>query len=111
MSEARERRIARNEILFREINERLKEMQETFSVADERTDFVCECGSSECTNRIELSLPEYEALRSDATTFGVVPGHQIEDVEVVVETHDAYLVVRKREGDAATIARAGDPRS
>jgi hypothetical protein len=107
----RERRIARNEILFREINERLKEMQETFDVLEDTSEFVCECGNVECTDRIELSLPEYEALRGDPTTFAVVSGHQVEDVEVVVETHERYLVVRKRQGEAAEMARAGDPRS
>ena len=110
MSDAREQRIARNEILFREINERLKEMQETFNVESDRSDFVCECGDVECTERIEMTLAEYEHVRSDSATFAVVPGHQVDDVEVVVETHDAYLVVRKHSGDAAEMAREGDPR-
>ena len=111
MTESREARIARNEILFREINERLKEMQETFNVENERSEFVCECGNVECTERIDMSLPEYEALRSDPTTFAVVPGHQVEDVEVVVATHPEHLIVRKRGGEAAQLARADDPRS
>ena len=111
MMQPREERIARNEVLFREINERLKEMQETFNVLTDRSEFVCECGNVECTERIEMSLPEYEHLRGDPTTFAVVPGHQAEDVEDVVETTPAHLIVRKRGGEAARIVRLEDPRT
>ena len=111
MTQPREERIARNEVLFREINERLKEMQETFNVLTDRSEFVCECGNVECTERIEMSLQEYEQLRGDPTTFAVVPGHQAEDVEDVVETTPAHLIVRKRAGEAARIVRLEDPRT
>jgi len=110
VSQSREERIARNEILFREINERLKEMQDTFNVATEDPSFVCECGNVECTERIPMSLSEYERLRGDPTTFAVVEGHQARDVEDVVEKAAAHLVVRKHEGEAARIARLDDPR-
>lgn len=111
MSTPREERLARNEVLFRSINERLKEMQETFHVMTEHSEFVCECGNADCTERIMLSLSDYERLRSDATTFAVVPGHQIEDVEDVVESRERHLIVRKHAGEASTIARVADPRS
>ena len=101
MSEPREERIARNEVLFREINERLKEMQDTFVIVDDRGEFVCECGDPECTARVEMTLAEYERLRSDPTTFAVVDGHQAEDVEDVVETTPSFLIVRKRAGEAS----------
>lgn len=110
MSEPREERIARNEVLFREINERLKEMNDTFNVATEEPSFVCECGNVECTERIAMSLSEYERLRADPTTFAVVDGHQAEDVEDVVEKAAEYLVVRKHPGEAERIARVDDPR-
>lgn len=111
MSGSREVRIARNEILFREINERLNEMQETFNVLSDRSEFVCECGDVECAERISMSLPEYEELRSDPATFAVVPGHQVDDVEDVVETLPEHLIVRKRGRDAVSMARRDDPRA
>jgi hypothetical protein len=109
--DTRQERIGRNEILFREINERLKEMQETFEVPAERAEFVCECGDAECTQQIAMSLADYERLRSDSTTFAVVAGHGAPDVEEVVETKGSYLVVRKRSGEAAILAQVADPRS
>jgi hypothetical protein len=39
-----------------------------------------------------------------------VHGHVDPEVEMVVEERAHYLVVRKREGDAADVARATDPR-
>jgi hypothetical protein len=108
---AREERIGRNEVLFREINERLKEMQETFDVPSERAEFVCECGDADCTKQITMSIADYERLRADATTFAVVPGHEVPDVETVLERREGYLVVRKRSGEAATLAESADPRA
>jgi hypothetical protein len=104
-------RIGRNEVLFREINERLSELQESFDVFSERGDFVCECGDVSCSEQITMSLGEYEQLRADPELFGVKPGHEIPDVENVVERRPGYDVVRKSEGGPAELARAEDPRS
>jgi len=111
VSQSREERIARNEVLFREINERLREMQDTFHVQTDEPEFVCECGNVDCTERIAISIPDYERLRGDPTTFAVVEGHQAEDVEDVVEAGTEYLVVRKRGGEAIRIARLDNPRA
>jgi hypothetical protein len=104
-------RIGRNEVLFREINERLSELQESFDVFSERGDFVCECGDVSCSEQITMSLGEYEQLRTDPELFGVKPGHEIPDVESVVEKRPGYDVVRKTKGAPAALARAEDPRS
>jgi hypothetical protein len=105
---SREERLARNEVLFREVNERIKEV--TTSPHDEATEFLCECGRDECRNVVPLSSEEYEALRADATTFAVLPGHEIEDVEHVVRRTDRFNVVRKHEEESG-LARERDPRS
>jgi hypothetical protein len=104
----REARIARNEALFREVNERLKEISDDAS--EGRTDFLCECGDDECTASISLTLAEYERLRSDPLLFGVKPGHAIPDVEDVVAEDERFHIARKHE-DEARIARATDPRA
>ena len=109
--EERATRIARNEVLFRELNERLNELQETFDVFSERADFVCECGDVSCAEQITMSFGEYEQLRADPTLFAVKPGHEIGDVESVVEKRKGYDVVRKTAGEPAKLARAEDPRS
>ena len=111
MSEEREARIGRNEALFREINERLNALQETFDSFTERADFVCECGDVTCGEQITMSLADYERVRSNPTWFAIKPGHEETDVEDVVEKQKGYDIVRKHEGTPADIARAEDPRS
>jgi hypothetical protein len=72
--------------------------------------FVCECGTLGCNATVELSLDEYEEVRSGFERFLVLPGHEIEAIEDVVERHSSYLVVAKRDDEAATMAYATDDR-
>jgi hypothetical protein len=110
-----QQRVAGNEALFREVNERMAEAAEHFAgtAEDERAplDFVCECGRAGCAEKMAMSLAEYERVRSEATHFAVVPGHELPEVERVVERHATYLVVEKRESDADHVARETAPRS
>jgi hypothetical protein len=104
---AREDRIARNEALFRSVNERVRELVTT---AGPVASFVCECGSADCAATVELTVAEYEHVRADPTHFLVVSGHEIPEVERVVERHGHYDVVRKN-AEEAQIAIETDPRS
>jgi hypothetical protein len=72
--------------------------------------FVCECGNLGCSETVELTISEYEDVRSGFERFLVVPGHQIEKIEDVVERHDGYLVVAKRDDEAVEMAYAADDR-
>ena len=47
----------------------------------------------------------------DSALFAVKPGHEVEDVETVVERKDGYWVVRKAPGAPQRIARETDPRN
>jgi hypothetical protein len=105
----RDDRAARNEALFRRVNERLEDVNEAFQVATEHAEFVCECASMECVERIEIALPKYEAVRRVPTHFMIKPEHLLPDEERVVERHPDYLVVEKL-GVAAERARELDPR-
>jgi hypothetical protein len=107
---SREERVARNEALFREVNERIRQVNEDAPAAAE-TSFVCECGDPECTVPVSLTLVEYEEVRSDPTHFAVLPGHVVADVEVVIARNDRFAVVRKNEPQAARIAVRENPRS
>jgi hypothetical protein len=109
--EDRERRIAENEDLFRQVNERVKDLNRAFSVVLERGDYLCECGNEACVDRVSLTPEEYERVRAEATHFVVAPGHVVRDVESVVYIGEGYEVVRKDEGEAAEIARETDPRA
>jgi len=107
----RQRRIGENEAIFRQVNERVSELNRSFSLVLDRGDYLCECGSEDCVERIALTPEEYELVRSEATHFFVKPGHVAPDVEDVVRSDPEYEIVRKREGEAAALARATDPRS
>jgi hypothetical protein len=107
----RQRRIGENEVIFREVNERVRETNETFDIGTGIAEFVCECGVASCVERIRMSLAEYESVRADPTTFLVRPGHVIPDVEVVVRGGDGYEVVQKNAGEAERLAVETDPRA
>jgi hypothetical protein len=107
----RERRIGLNEALFREINERLRGLNETFGALTNRIELICECADRACGERITMSLREYEELRSAPDRFVVSPGHVVKDVEDVVSTTESWEIVRKRPGAPAELAKASDPRS
>jgi hypothetical protein len=100
-----EERAARNEALFREVNEQAQSLHA--GRATERR-FVCECSDASCTLQIGLPSSAYEAVRADPRQFLVAPGHE-GAFEVVVERHPDYLIVRK-EGRAREIAEQTDPR-
>jgi hypothetical protein len=106
----RQQRIGRNEAIFRDVNERLTDLNETLAAFTDKMQIVCECGDDECIDQISLSPGEYEALRADPTHFAVVSGHDDVEVEDVVESRQGYDVVRKREGIPARIAQETDPR-
>ena len=72
--------------------------------------FVCECGKLGCSATVELEIDEYESVRSGFERFLVVPGHEVEKIEDVVEHHGSYLVVAKRDDQAVEMAYAADER-
>ena len=107
----RARRIGRNEALYRTVNEQVHGLNTSFASLGDPMSAVCECGRADCDKRIELSTAAYEAVRQDPTRFVVKPGHEEPDVEAVVEHLETYLVVQKREGGPAELARDADTRS
>ena len=104
----RAREIGRRQALFREVNERIEELAETFDLKDELT-ILCECGLGKCDERIALRQAEYARLRRIPTHFAVRPGHEIPEVERVIEQRDGFVVVEKF-GESAKAAIRLDPR-
>jgi hypothetical protein len=107
----RERKIGENEALYRTVNERIEGLNQAFGTLTNTMTVVCECGDGVCADQIEIEIADYERIRSDPTHFIIVPGHEIADVEDVVEEHEAYHVVQKRAGDPADFAREHDQRT
>lgn len=106
----RARRIGVNEAMFREVNERIEGLAETFGLEAQPLDLICECGETSCTQQIRMTSREYETLRKEPTLFAVYPGHEIPDVETIVDRRDGYDVIRKHEGEPAGVARETDKR-
>ena len=109
--DARAERIGRNEILFRELNERIEGINEFLAAEATDASFVCECARADCMERIRIERADYERVRADPAQFLVVEGHIVPDVEYVVEPREGWSIIRKRKGGPAELAAASDPRS
>ena len=101
-----EARLARNEVMFRAINDRIRELAVGFEhVAEEVLAFICECADETCVERVSLSLSQYDDLRAIPARFVVVPGHEATPlVERVIFRGTEFVIVRKI-GLAADMAR------
>ena len=99
---------ARRQAVFREVNEHIAELNGDSNQTAVSL-FVCECSRPECAETVEISPSEYEQVRADGTRFVVLLGHQLPEVERVVEGNHRFLVVETI-GAAALIARASNPR-
>jgi hypothetical protein len=91
----RELRAARNQALFRAINEKLKTLNEAFAEVTNTFTIACECADTACLAMIEIDPHEYAAMRAEPRRFAVLPGHVYPDVEFVVHESDGYVVVEK----------------
>jgi hypothetical protein len=108
--QARRERAAKNESLFRGINERVEEMASSRGLDEETLDLVCECASLDCAEKIEMKVSEYEAVRQDPARFAVAVGHEVLGVEDVVVRTTRFVVVEKI-GAGEDVARKLDPRA
>ena len=86
-------RLVRNQVIFREVNERLRDL--AAAAPDGHTDYLCECTDVGCTVKIELKLSEYEAVRARPKTFFIVPGHEHLEVDRIVDGNHRYTTVEK----------------
>jgi hypothetical protein len=103
MKKEQEQRLAMNEALFRDVNERIREISDTFGQKDSTYDFLCECSDPTCAERVVLTAAEYEFVRADSTRFVVAKGHAMSEIESVVDQAKDHEVVEK-EGAAADVA-------
>ena len=105
----RERRLAQNEALFREVNERVGKLGHQLGPAVPY-EFLCECANVDCTFRLTLPLPVYETVRADSRQFVVLPLHYTPEVEDLVAQEETYWIVRKS-GESGDYVAELDPRN
>ena len=103
-----ERRLAENEVFFRGPNQQIveglldlqkKAKAEGYSdlLVDEDypIQFYCECSDEKCRKRIELTSKQYSDLHQNSSQFMVLPGHNIPELERVMQSTDRYMIVEK----------------
>jgi hypothetical protein len=108
--DARRSRLGVNEALFRSINERIEDLNESFATVTETFKIVCECGDPGCVTQISIAHDAYEQVRADPALFIVVPGHESPEVESIVDDRGAYHIVGKHPGLPEQVAKETDPR-
>jgi hypothetical protein len=111
--DARRERLAKNEAIFREVNERVGEVASSFDIGgrgDYYVDFVCECADATCFEQVSLTLAEYREIRASPIRFALRNGHVDEEVDRVVAENDRFTTVEKK-GEAAERAAELDPRT
>jgi hypothetical protein len=106
--DAREQRMAQNEALFREVNERIESTPHDLGPGVPH-DFICECANADCTFRVSLPFAAYHSVRADPRQFIVLPMHYTPEVEELVREEKDYWVVRKT-GEAGEYVEHLDPR-
>jgi hypothetical protein len=106
-----QRRAAKNQSLFRDVNERINDINKAHDLWVTLSDWFCECPAHKCTTRIALTPHQYEAVRANPTHFIVAPNnkHLVPDVERVIDRRARYWVVEKV-GEAAAVAEQLHPR-
>jgi hypothetical protein len=89
-SAPRVERIAQTALFFRAINEEIAKLDGHGTMV-----FLCECGNPACAEGLELTTAALQQLHAENGLFVVLPGHEIPDVETVVDRADGHLLVRK----------------
>ena len=101
----REIRAARNQALFRAVNEKISELNEAFGEITGSYAITCECSRLECVEVVEIPGDAYRAVRGNPRTFAVLTDHVEQGVERVLSHHDGYTVVEVL-GHGAQVAEA-----
>ena len=89
--------------LFRQVNERVLDVNSSLGPTARIADFVCECRDPECTERLTLSVSQFDAVRSHPSRHVVCPGHVATAHEHTVEVHNGFSVV---EADTPPLAES-----
>lgn len=104
-----EKRMAQNEVAFREANQRIQTGFDTLkAIALEENEphddfdydmplsFLCECSDENCRKRLSLRLHEYNKAREiSKKCFVVAKDHDVPKIEEIIESHETYSIVAK----------------
>jgi hypothetical protein len=103
----REQRAAHNQLLFREVNERIASLAERALLPEiAPIEVTCECVDMSCTTTVQILLHDFAEIDRATNRFLVVPGHELPDVEDVIERRDRFLIVAKRGAGADLVQQS-----
>jgi hypothetical protein len=83
-------------VLARAINERIHDLHHMFDPRAPIAEWFCECSDTACTERIQMSMGEYEEIRRSPARAAVLAGHELPEGDrpvSVVARHSTYVVV------------------
>jgi hypothetical protein len=87
-------RAARNEEVFRDVNQRIEEGAEQHAVSG-ALPFHCECARACCLETIQIPPARYAEIVRERYNFVVIPGHEEPQIERTVKAEPDFLVVEK----------------
>ena len=111
MTDDRIRRVGENEALYRLVNERIKALSPGTVTGTDEFGVICECATLACKTQIMIRPEVYEQTRARSDHFIVLCGHQLDDIETVIEDHETFFVIEKTPAEAKRIAEEMDPRA
>ena len=107
MDDTRERKLAANEAISRDVNARVEEIASGWTAEGEAMELICECSHTDCTDRVHISRADYARVRANPLWFFVVDAHVVEEIERRVSTAgDATVVEKTGPGRDVAIAEA-----
>jgi hypothetical protein len=97
LGNAKRSRSAKNESIFRAVNEQIRTISEGFAAAEEHdlVVFICECSKLDCIAAVSATLEEYRAVQKRPNQSLIVAEHLDPDRERIVSRTDRFAVVEK----------------
>ena len=98
----REIRSARNQALFRAVNENITALDRISISGSDPFVIACECADASCVAALSIDRDAYQSVRANPRQFALLPGHADPKLETVVTETGQYVVAEKF-GDAALV--------
>jgi hypothetical protein len=91
--------------LFRCVNQRIVDLAMPFGIVDGLIWLICECPNDGCTQPMRMTRSEYDNMCAEPGLFALVPGHERNDLDEIVASHDRYLLFRPARAAASLTPR------
>jgi len=91
---SREERVLQTEAFFRDVNDVIARTR-----GSNGSRFLCECANPFCNVTFEMSGHDLQTLHATPGNYVILAGHDIPDLQDVVQNQNGYEIVRKRAAD------------